>query len=244
MIVGIAVVAGLLVGSFLSVVAWRVPRNVSIVRPRSSCPSCHRVIEARDNIPVVSWLWLRGRCRYCGEPISPRYPLMEAACGLLWGLVAWRIEPHGAVPAFCIGVGALLVIAVVDLDVMRVPDKILFPSVVLSLAALLAVSAADGRWHQFGRAAAGAGIGFAGLFLIHLVAPKGMGFGDVKLAALCGLLCGWVGWWALVVGLYGAFVLGAVTGVVLIATGRHERKRHLPFAPFLALATTIAVLVT
>ena len=145
---------------------------------------------------------------------------------------------------FCIGVAALLVIAVVDLDVMRVPDKILFPSVALSLAALVAVSAADDSWHQFGRAVVGAGIGFAALLLIHLVAPKAMGFGDVKLAALCGLLCGWVGWWALVVGLYGAFVLGAVTGVVLIAAGRHERKRHLPFAPFLALATTIAVLVT
>lgn len=244
MLIALASVFGLCVGSFLNVVAWRVPRGQSVAHPGSACPTCGAAIAGHDNIPVVSWFVLRGKCRDCRDSISWHYPAIEAGCAALWALVAWRVEPTGAVPAFCIGTAALLVLSIIDLDVLRVPDIVLFPSLTFVTVALIVDAAIDDRWGALERAGLGAAIGFGALLIIHVLVPRGMGFGDVKLAALCGLLCGWVGWWTLVVGLYGAFVLGALTGVALIATKRHARGTHLPFAPFLAAAAVLAILTT
>lgn len=239
-IVTISGVIGLLVGSFLNVVAWRVPRGESVNRPRSHCPACGSLIVWYDNVPVVSWLVLRGRCRRCAAPISVRYPAVEAATAALWALTAAAVGPHADLPAHLVAVAGLFVLAIIDVEHLRVPDRVLVPTLVLTAAGLLAAAAVDDRWADLARAGAGAALGFGALAVIHLVEPEGMGFGDVKLAALCGLLLGWHGLAHVVVGLYGGFVLGAVVGVTLVAAGRRQLGRHLPFAPFLA-AGTVAV---
>ena len=119
---------GLLVGSFLNVVIWRVPRGESVVRPRSRCPACDAPIRERDNVPLVSWLLLRGRCRSCGEPISVRYPLVELGTGVLFAMLAWKVGTHAALPAF-LYLGAVgLALAVIDLDTHRLPNALTLPS--------------------------------------------------------------------------------------------------------------------
>jgi leader peptidase (prepilin peptidase)/N-methyltransferase len=243
MIVALAVVVGLCVGSFLNVVASRVPHGRSIVSPPSACPECGTPISPRDNVPVLSWLVLRGRCRSCGVRISPTYPLVEAGCAVLWGITAARLDHDVALVGYLIAVSALLVLAVIDIEHHRLPTPIIWTATALTAATFALAAAVDDRWADFGRAVAGAAIGFVALLLIHLVSPKGMGFGDVRLAALCGLLLGWMGLVYVPLGLYGGFVLGAIVGVALIAVKRAKFGRAIPFGPFLVAGTLLMVLV-
>jgi leader peptidase (prepilin peptidase)/N-methyltransferase len=243
MIVAAAAVLGLLIGSFLNVVIHRVPAGLSVVTPGSRCPVCERDIEWYDNVPVLSWIALRARCRNCRTRISIRYPLVELACGALFAAVAARIGWEPELAAYLVASAAMLALAVIDLDTTRLPDVLVLPTT-LATAVLLAVAAAiDDQWADFGRAALGALIGFVALLAIHLVRPDGLGFGDVKLALLCGLLLGWFGLADVAIGLYGGFVLGAVVGVALIAAGRARFGRAIPFGPFLVVGTLGMVLV-
>lgn len=233
---------GLAVGSFCNVVIYRVPRRLSVVRPASHCPSCSTPLAPWDNIPVLSWMALRGRCRSCSQPISPRYVLVEIVTATLFALVAWRLGPVAILPAYWVLVAGLVSIAAVDLERYLVPNRILYPTLLLGSLLLIVGALIDNSWHALLGAALGGVVAFAALFLIHLVQPKGMGFGDVRLAGLLGVFLGWFGLPRVGVGLFLGFVLGAVAGLLLMAFGGATRRTKLPFAPFLSAGGVLAVL--
>lgn len=235
-------VVGLVIGSFLNVVVHRVPRKESIVRPRSRCPACQSEIETRDNIPVASWVLLRGRCRHCKEPVSVRYPAIELATAALFVLAAVRFGPTVELAAFAVLFAALVAVTAIDLELKLVPKRIVWPTFAAGVVLLGAAALVQSEPRRLFDAAGGALGAFAALFVIHLISPKGMGFGDVRLAALLGLYLGWLGPAHVALGLFGGFVAGGVSGVIALALGR-SRKSALPFAPFLALGTVVAVLV-
>ena len=240
----LAVWAGLLgavVGSFLNVVAARVPVGASVVRPRSACPRCGHAIRSRDNVPVVSWLLLHGRCRDCAEPISARYPLVEAATAVLFAAATFRFGADWPLPAFLFLAAVSVVLTVIDLDTMRLPDAIVLPSYVVA-AALGLLTVPGSGWGPMVRAI----VGGVALMLAYGVIwwftnGTALGFGDVKLAALVGGYAAWLGWGHLVVAGFGAFVLGAIVGVTLMVARRAGRRTAVPFGPFMLCSTWLAV---
>ena len=232
---------GLVVGSFLNVVIHRVPRHESVVRPRSRCPECAVEIEPRDNIPVLSWLWLRGRCRHCSEPIAARYPLIELATAMLFALAALRFGLAVELAAYAVLFAALVAITAIDIELKLVPKRIVWPTFGAGVVLLSAASVLQSEPRRLLDGAGGAVVAFAVLFVIHFISPRGMGFGDVRLAALLGLFLGWIGPAHVGLGLFAGFVAGGVSGIAALATGR-SRKSALPFAPFLAFGTVLAVL--
>ena len=243
--VGIAVVCGvvgLLVGSFLNVVIHRVPRRESVVRPRSHCPACRGTIADRDNVPVLSWLLLRRKCRDCAAPISARYPLVEVTTGALFVAAALRFDADWALPAFLLFFAALLAISMIDLEHYIVPNRIVYPTLFAAVPLLAVAALLDGTWGALGTALLGALAAGTGLLVIHLISPRGMGFGDVRLAVVLGLFLGWIDLAHVALGLFLGFLLGAVGGVGLIALRLKRRKDHVPFAPFLALGAVVAVM--
>ncbi|MFC7495966.1 MULTISPECIES: prepilin peptidase [unclassified Nocardioides] len=239
LVAGLAAVLGLLVGSFLNVVAHRVPRGESVVRPPSACPSCGVEIRARHNVPVLGWLVLRGRCYDCAEPISARYPLVEAATGVLFGLAGWRFAAEPALlAAYLFFAAVAMALALIDLDVRRLPNVIVLPSYPV-LAVLLALGADR---PALLRAAVGALLLF-GIFLgLALAAPGSMGLGDVKLAGVVGGMTAALSWGAFLVGAFGAFLLGAIVGVLLMLRRGADRKMAVPFGPFMLLAAWASIL--
>ena len=241
LIVGCALL-GLLVGSFLNVVIWRVPRGESIISPPSHCRGCDKPVRPRDNVPVVSWLLLRGRCRDCAEPISGRYPLVELGTAAVFALLAWRIGAHADLPAF-LYLGAIgVALALIDLDVKRLPDVIVLPSYLVA-AALLGLAAVV---QQDAGAAIRAVLGMVALFALYFVLwfvyPTGMGRGDVKLAGVLGLYLGWLGWAEVISGAFLGFLFGGVVGITLMIMGRAGRKSKIPFGPFMLAGALAAIL--
>lgn len=232
---------GLAVGSFLNVVVWRVPRGESVVRPRSACPRCHAPITARDNVPVLSWVLLRGRCRSCTEPISARYPLVEAGTSILFVMVAWWDQVSPALPALLVLAAVGITLALIDLDTHTLPDVIVLPSIGVGLALLALASAGTGDWGALARGVAGAAILFALYFVLMVVKPGGMGFGDVKLAALLGLYLGWYGWGALAVGAFAAFLLGGLFSIGLVVARRAGRSSGIPFGPWMLVGAAVGL---
>ena len=233
---------GLAIGSFLNVVIWRVPRKESVVRPPSHCPQCETPIRPVDNVPVLSWLLLRGKCRHCGLPIPVRYPLVEASNGVLFAVIAVRFGASWELPAYLVLTAALLAISIIDLEHFIVPDRITAPLTVSALALLGLAAAIDGNGWRYGRTLLGGLAFFAFLLLLNLLYPRGMGMGDVKLSFSLGLYLGWLGWGQVFLGGFLAFLLGALIGVGLIATGVKGRKDFVPFGPFLALGTFLTIL--
>ena len=235
-------VAGVLVGSFLNVVIWRVPRGESIVRPPSHCPSCGTPIRPRDNVPVVSWLLLRGRCRTCRTRISPRYPLVELLTGVVFASLAVRVGYDPALPAF-LYLGAIgVALALIDIDVKRLPDVIVLPSYVVAVVLLGVAALVDGAGDDALRAAVGMVALYVFYFGLALIYPAGMGFGDVKLAGVLGLYLGWLGWAELVSGAFLGFLYGGVIGLALMALRRAGRKSKIPFGPFMLAGAYTAIL--
>jgi leader peptidase (prepilin peptidase)/N-methyltransferase len=226
---------GLISGSFISVVAHRVPRGESIVGPRSRCPSCGTTIAAYDNVPVFSWLLLRGRARCCGERISPRYPLVELALGILYVLIAIVLwGDAGEVALGLVFVTMLAAVTLTDLERRLIPNKILIAGAVA--AVLIAAVSDPASLPERALAAAAAG---GLLFAAALAYPRGMGLGDVKLAAVMGLFLGRAVGPAIMV----ALLVGALVGLGLIAReGAAARKRAIPFGPFLALGGVAGLL--
>jgi leader peptidase (prepilin peptidase) / N-methyltransferase len=235
---------GLAIGSFLNVVIYRVPRGESLVRPGSRCPSCGTEIRPWHNVPVVGWLVLRGRCAACGARISAWYPLVEAGCAMLFVLVAWRLwdlSLASAIPAYLYFAAVGLALSAIDIEHRRLPTAIVLPSYPV-LALLLGVSAAahaDG-W-SFVRAVLGGLALFGFFFAVAFAYPAGMGFGDVRLAGLVGGVLGYLSWSALVIGAFGGFLLGALTGVALIAARRGGRRTAVPFGPFMVAGALVAL---
>jgi leader peptidase (prepilin peptidase)/N-methyltransferase len=231
----IAFLGGLMAGSFVTVVAHRVPRGESIVGPRSRCPTCGAQIAAYDNVPVLSWALLRGRARCCGEPISARYPLTELTLGALYAatvLVLWG--DGGEVALGLVFVTMLVAITLTDLERRIIPNKILLVAAVVGAA--IAAVADPGSLPERAIAAAAAG---GLLFLAALAYPRGMGLGDVKLAAAMGIFLGRNVAPAILV----ALLAGSLVGLAMIAReGAAARKRAIPFGPFLALGGVAGLL--
>jgi leader peptidase (prepilin peptidase)/N-methyltransferase len=244
----VATLAGLLglaVGSFANVVIYRVPRRESVVRPGSHCPACGTPVAWRDNLPLVGWLALRGRCRSCRAPIPIRYPLVELAMGLLWFLVALRLAGDGlgwAIPAYLALAFICVVLAVIDASTRLLPNRITYPAfpIVLSLLLLASVGLGDlGRLARGLLAALAVGAFF---LLLALISPKGMGLGDVKLAPTLGLALGWLSWGAVAFGVFTGFLLGGLAGLAAIALLGLTRKSLLPFGPWLVTGALLGVL--
>lgn len=232
-LVGACAVLGVVVGSFLNVVVVRVPAGRSLL-PRSACPACGTRIRARDNVPLLSWWVLRGRCRGCRAPIPWRYPAVEAGTGVLFAVLAWRLGATAALPAYLYLGGVCLALGVIDARTRRLPDAIVLPSYVV-VAGLLGLAAlAGGSWPAAGRALAGSVVLLVAYRALALY-PRGMGLGDVKLAGLLGLGLGYAGWGPLVVGSFAAFLLGGLVGVGVLLRDRGGRGTSIPFGPWMVL---------
>ena len=224
-----------MIGSFLNVVAYRLPRSESLVSPGSRCPGCGTAIKPYDNLPVVGWLLLRGHCRSCGKRISPRYPIVEALTGVL--AVAVVLVKHSAdeIVLGLVLVGILVPIALIDLEYRVIPNKITVPAAVAAVAIGLALNPSGVPEQLIAGAAAG---GF--LLVFALLYPRGMGMGDVKLAAVLGLYLGRsVAVAVLVAVLAGTIVGGLIMARLGVAKGR---KMAVPFGPFLAAGGVVALL--
>jgi leader peptidase (prepilin peptidase) / N-methyltransferase len=237
----IALVLGLTFGSFMTVAIYRVPAGESLVRPRSRCTRCGAPIRIADNIPVVSWLMLRGRCRACGARISPVYPLTELACGGLFVAVALVYEDPWRAVLLAPFAGLMVAISVIDIRHRRIPNRLVYPAFLIAAAVIVVGDLAGG-----GLDALDAGIGlFAyglGLMIIALISPKGMGMGDVKLAGLIGLVLGSIGLDLVAVAAGMGILLGGVGAIVALLAGA-SRKSAIPFGPYLAAGAVIAVFV-
>ena len=264
LLIGTCLVLGLCVGSFLNVVIYRLPVMLerqwraecaeytaggaadaeeplppfNLIVPRSTCPACGARLRARDNIPLLSWVLLRARCAHCEAPISARYPVVELLTGLLSAAVAWRFGYDWSTPAALLLTWALLALAWIDIDHQLLPDDLTLPLLWLGLALSLALGQPRGVPPDLHASVLGAIFGYLSLWSVyHLfrlaTGKEGMGYGDFKLLAALGA---WLGWQLLLPLLLIAAVLGALTGVTLIALRRHERTRPIAFGPFLALA--------
>jgi leader peptidase (prepilin peptidase)/N-methyltransferase len=235
-----AFVLGLIFGSFATVAAHRIPRRESIVAGRSRCPSCGHTISAVENVPVLSYLLLRGRCRHCSARIPVRYPLIELATAALFALAAWKFGLSVTAAVYSAFFWTLVVLTVVDLDHKLLPNRIIIPAFFAGWAGLIVAALADGDPERLLHAGVGAVIFGGFFFLVALIYPAGMGGGDVKLAFVLGTFLGYLGAPGLVlVGMFTSFVLGAVVGVIAMAVTKGGRKMQVPFGPFLALGTVI-----
>ena len=241
MLVLIAGILGLAIGSFLNVVVWRLPREKSLSHPGSHCPACGHPIRPYDNIPVVSWVLLRGRCRDCGERISVRYPLVEAGTGIAFAATAAWVGWSVLLPFALWFVAACIALLLIDIDHHRLPNVLTFSTYAIVLAGFALTAALETQWADFWRALLG-GLALALFFgVLSLLFPRGMGWGDAKLALSLGSVMAWTSWGALVVGGFGAVLLGAVWGVGAMVVGRAGRKSALPFGPFMIIAAFAAV---
>jgi leader peptidase (prepilin peptidase)/N-methyltransferase len=235
MFIALAAISGLVIGSFLNVVIYRLPRSESLISPPSHCPSCGAQVKPYDNVPVLSWLVLRGRCRACRAPISVRYPLVEAGTAALFVAV---VLVKGADRDAWLGlvfVTLLIPVALIDLDHRIIPNRLLAPAAVAAIAIQAAVHPGKLPEHLIAAGAAG------GFFLLAALAyPRGMGMGDVKLAAVMGLFLGRSVAPALLV----AMLAGTLVGMAVIARkgAREGRKTAVPFGPFLALGGVVGLL--
>ncbi len=228
---------GLLFGSFFNAWAWRLAHDERITRGRSHCPHCGHTLRSYDNIPVVSWLVLRGRCRDCRAPIHWRYPAGEAGTAVLFAALAALDGPSWVLIPHLIFVSALIVITQVDLEIRIIPDVVILPAAAVGLPLMIAFG--GGAWWQWPVAGLAA---FAFLFLIgeiyyRLRGVEGMGFGDVKLALCMGIYLGP----SVIPALFIGFLLGALLGASLMATQRGGAKTAIPFGPFLALGAVIGL---
>jgi leader peptidase (prepilin peptidase) / N-methyltransferase len=235
-------VLGLAVGSFLNVVVWRVPRGESVITPPSHCPVCEHPVRPRDNVPVLSWLLLRGRCRDCSNPISLRYPLVELGTSAVFVVLTIRIGFSAELPAY-LYLGAIgVALALIDIDVKRLPNVIVLPSYIVSAVLLAAAALVEQEWADLLRAGLGMAALYAFYFVLALVYPRGMGFGDVKLAGVLGGYLGWLGWAEVVSGGFLGFLFGGVVGGGLMLARRAGRRSMIPFGPFMLAGALVAIL--
>ena len=256
----VATLAGLLIGSFLNVVIHRLPRMMerdwaaqcaelrgepapateplSLISPRSRCPKCSRQIGALENIPILSYLLLRGRCKGCGEMISLRYPVVEAATGLLFGLAAWKLVPGVAAVGAMVFVAAMIALTFIDFDTQLLPDDITLPLLWLGLLFNL-----WSTYSELSSAVIGAIAGYLSLWSVYWLfklatGKEGMGYGDFKLLAAIGA---WLGWQVLPLTILLSSFVGALVGIALIVLARRGRNVPIPFGPYLAAAGVIAL---
>ncbi|MDP9067070.1 MAG: prepilin peptidase [Actinomycetota bacterium] len=240
--VAAAGVLGLIFGSFATAVAYRLPRQESIASGRSKCPNCGNTITAIQNVPVFSYVVLRGRCKHCGNRISIRYPLIELVTGALFVGAALKFQLSAEAIIYAGFFWTLVVLTVIDLEYKLLPNKIVFPTAIAGWIALAIAALAGGDPRRLIDAAVGAVI-FGGFFLlVAFLYPAGMGGGDVKLAFVLGTFLGYAGGpGVVVVGMFLSFFIGGIVGVGVMARSGGGRKMQVPFGPFLALGTVLGV---
>lgn len=235
-------VLGTFVGSFLNVCIYRLPRGRSIVTPSSRCPSCGTPISFRDNVPILSYLFLGGKCRSCGQRISPRYPFVELLNGVLYAAVLWRVGVGWHTPLYLAFVSALIVITFIDMDYQIIPDSISLPGTAVGIAAGIFILndpyVAGARLGAI-NTLAGSALGFGLYYLIAVLSRGGMGGGDIKLMAMIGAFLGWKG---VLMTTFAGSVLGSIIGVFLMTAKGKGRKTRIPFGPFLAVGALISLL--
>ena len=255
-VIGLSGLLGVAIGSFLNVVIYRVPRGRSVVSPPSACASCGVAIRPYDNIPLISWLVLRGRCRDCKAPISVRYPIIELITGVVFTAVSIRpaiaLAEAGSVADVVAAVLVLLAflylaaigvaLAAIDFDTSTLPNVIVLPAYLVGVALFGVHAVIVGDATGLLRGLVGGGALLISYFVIALIRPGGMGMGDVKLAGVLGLYLGWLGWGSLAVGSFAGFLLGGIVGVVLLATGRAKRGSGIPFGPWMLLGAAVGIL--
>jgi leader peptidase (prepilin peptidase)/N-methyltransferase len=233
-VIAVALVLGAVVGSFLNVVIVRLPRGQSVVRPPSHCGACGKPIRWFDNIPVLSFLWLRGRCRVCQTQISWRYPVIEATTAILFALTAGRLGSGFELLESWLFVVVLIAIAAIDLEHQIIPDSISLPAIAAGLA--LSFLAPSRTWtDSLLGIAVGAGLPFA----VIIISRGGMGGGDMRLGALIGAF---LGWQLALLSFFMAVLLGGLVATALLLAGRRGRKDRIPFGPFLAWSGVMSLL--
>jgi leader peptidase (prepilin peptidase)/N-methyltransferase len=270
-IVALAGVFGLIIGSFLNAVAYRVPAHISLLR-ESRCPHCDAPVRPWQNIPVVSWFALKGRCANCDAAIAARYPIVEGTTGIAFALVTWwclvtypmgsgvsaatilarptagqgvgvgEMWPTGLViVAFLYFAAISILLTLIDLDTHRLPNSIVLPSYLVAGTLFFIAGWLIGDWYAVLRSGAGMAALYFFYFLLRAVRPGGMGGGDVKLAGVIGIYLGWLGWGSLAVGSFAAFLFGGVFGVALLVVRRAGRKTAIPFGPWMILGAWTGV---
>ena len=237
----IAVPYGLIVGSFVTVLVHRVPAGQSVVAPRSKCPSCGAQIAARDNVPVLSWLMLRGRCRSCGVRIPARYPAIELATAALFAIAALRYTDVWLLVLSSTFLALLLALSLIDVAHKILPNRLVYPALIVFPAFLVLARIAGAPVGLVDAAIGFLAYGGA-MLVVALISPKGMGMGDVKLASLVGLVVGAVDLPSVAVAAGLAILLGGAGAVAALAMGK-GRKSAVPFGPFLAAGAALALLV-
>lgn len=244
-IVAAIALLGLVIGSFLNVVIYRVPREESIAFPASHCPNCKTNLRPWHNVPLLSWLALRGRCHYCNISISARYPLVEAGTAALFAAITLRFGLSIELPAYLYLAAIGVTLAMIDFDVRRLPDTIVLPSYVVAVLLLMPAGAATGDWAAATRSLAGMAAFAAMYFALTIAYPNGLDLGDVKLAGLLGLYLGWISWSAILIGAFGGFLLAGIGGTAVAAAprGRH-RAASFALAPCMLAAAGLALFVT
>ena len=247
-VTGLAFVLGLIVGSFANVPIHRWPRGGTVTEPkRSACPGCSEPIRPLDNVPVVSWLVLRGRCRACEEPISVRYPLIEALTGILFGVVAWVWGLDPLLPALLVFTWSLIVATAIDLEFRIIPNRLTLRLPFVLLPLLVGAAAYDSAWIDLRRAVIasiavpGAMLALSELFRL-VRGQAGIGMGDIKLAISLGLVVGYLGGLELLVFAYGTILSAVIIAVGLMIAGRAKLASRIPFGPYLAIGAMVPVL--
>ena len=235
-------VLGLIFGSFANVVIHRVPAGESLSSPPSTCPSCGKRIRPYDNVPVVSWLVLGGKCRHCGQRISPQYPLVELGMGVAFAAVGARIGPDWTLPGYLLFAWLLIVVAVIDAKTRKIPNRLTYPLTPALLVLMVVAAFLNDEPSRAVAVVAGGLGGFLGLLILALIQPRGMGMGDVKLAGFIGIGLGYLGWGHVVLGLFGGFLLGGVISIVLMVTRIRGRRDMIPFGPYLSAGALLALL--
>jgi leader peptidase (prepilin peptidase) / N-methyltransferase len=244
LLIVIVVVAGLVIGSFLTVVVDRVPRGESVNAPPSRCGSCGLRLGPLDLVPVFSWMALRGRCRRCRAPIGIEPVVIELANAALYVLMAIRFdETRAAIPAYCILMSVLVAQTWIDLKTQRLPREITYTGIVLGGLALAIAAIVIDEPERVWMMALGAAIALVAMWLIYTFSRGGMGDGDVRLAPLLGMYLGWLNPGIVLPGLFFGFIAGAVVGVAMMAVDRAGRRSAVPFGPFLALGTVVGIFV-
>jgi leader peptidase (prepilin peptidase) / N-methyltransferase len=243
-----AFVVGLLFGSFANVPIHRWPRGGTVSEPkRSACPACDTPIAPRDNVPVLSWLMLKARCRECGEPISGRYTLVELTTGLLFAAVAWVWGLDALLPALLVFTWSLIVATAIDLEHRIIPNRLTYRLPFVLLPLLVFAAWMDDAWLDLRRGVIAAVAIPLVMFLLSelfrvLRGQSGMGMGDVKLAVSIGLVVGYLGGIELVVFAYGSIIAAVVVALALILTGRAKLASRIPFGPYLAVGAMLPIL--
>jgi leader peptidase (prepilin peptidase)/N-methyltransferase len=234
---------GLLIGSFLTVVVDRVPRGVSIVQPGSACGNCGLRLGPRDLVPVFSWLFLRGRCRKCHTSIGIEPLVLELSTSFLFGLTAWHFGLSWRSPAYCVLMAGLVALSWIDLRTRRLPREIIYWTAGLGLPLLCVAALVEHEPKRIWMLVLGAGIALAIMAIIYLVSRGGMGDGDVRLSPLLGAYLGFLNPGLAPVGLFFGFLIGAFVGVAVLVSTHGDRKTAIPFGPFLALGTVVAIFI-